>query len=173
MKNLKRFNELYIPKHMRPGYDEQDSKSHLDFLSNFIEDLQGLYESIITTGVCGEEQIQFIEELQEISNRNSSISEGRAEKASKNPFGNKTKEDKKDQLRKIVEDHIKDKECKTKQVGDDFEIHCNGEHIGQVMFRDEKITVKKKGEKFGKEFKYNELGKIKAEITSIIKNCCK
>lgn len=99
--------------------------------------------------------------------------EGKAEKASKNPYGNKTKEDKKDQLRKAVEDHIKNKECKTKQVGDDFEIHCDGEHIGQVMFRDEKITVKKKQEKFGKEFKYNELGKIKAEITSVIKNCCK
>ena len=51
--------------------------------------------------------------------------EGKAEKASKNPYGNKTKEDKKDQLRKSVEDHIKNKECKTKQVGDDFEIHFN------------------------------------------------
>jgi hypothetical protein len=99
--------------------------------------------------------------------------EGKAEKASKNPYGNKTKQDKKDQLRKSVEDHIKNKECKTKQVGDDFEIHFDGEHIGQVMFRDEKITVKKKGEKFGEEFKYNELGKIKAEITSVIKDCCK
>jgi hypothetical protein len=101
-----------------------------------------------------------------------SISEGKAEKASKNPFGNVTKEDKKDQLRKAVEDHIKDKECKTKEVGDDFEIHCDGDHIGQVMFRNNEITVKKKGEKFGKEFKYDELGKIKAEITSVIKDCC-
>ena len=99
--------------------------------------------------------------------------EGKAEKASKNPYGSTGKEDKKDQLRKSVEDHIKTKECKTKKVGDDFEIHCDGDHIGQVMFRDEKITVKKKGEKFGKEFKYNELGKIKAEVTSVIKDCCK
>ena len=97
--------------------------------------------------------------------------EGKAEKASKNPYGSTGKEDKKDQLRKSVEDHIKTKECKTKKVGDDFEIHCDGEHIGQVMFRDEKITVKKQGEKFGKEFKYNELGKIKAEVTSVIKDC--
>ena len=100
-----------------------------------------------------------------------SIHEGKAFKASKNPYGSVTKEDKKDQLRKAVEDHIKDKECKTKKVGDDFEIHCDGDHIGQVMFRDEKITVKKQGDKFGKEFKYNELGKIKAEITSVIKDC--
>jgi hypothetical protein len=40
------------------------------------------------------------------------------------------------------------------------------------MFRTNEITVKKKGEKFGKEFKYDQLGKIKAEITSIIKDCC-
>ncbi len=99
--------------------------------------------------------------------------EGKAEKAAKNPYGNKVKEDKKDQLRKAIEDHIKTKDCKAKQVGDDFEIHCDGKHVGQVMLRSNEITVKKKGEKFGKEFKYNELGKIKAEITSVIKDCCK
>ena len=55
----------------------------------------------------------------------------------------------------------------------DFEIHCDGKQIGQVMFRTNEITVKKKDEKFGKEFKYDQLGKIKAEITSIIKDCCK
>ena len=100
--------------------------------------------------------------------------EGKAEKASKNPYGSTGKEDKKDQLRKSVEDHIKTKDCKAKQVGDDFEIHCDQKqkHIGQVMFRNDVITVKKKGEKFGEEFKYNELGKIKSEITSVIKDCC-
>lgn len=105
-------------------------------------------------------------------NYSSIHNEGKAEKAAKNPYGNKTKEDKKDQLRKAVEDHIKTKDCKVKQVGDDFEIHCDDKHIGQVMFRNDVITVKKKGEKFGKDFKYNQLGKIKAEITSIIKDCC-
>lgn len=101
------------------------------------------------------------------------INEGKAFKASKNPYGDNTKEDKKDTLRTSVEAHIKDKNCSAKKVGDDFEIRCDGDHIGQVMFRDSEVTVKKKGEKFGKAFKYNELGKIKAEITSIIKNCCK
>ncbi len=107
--------------------------------------------------------------------------EGKAEKAAKNPYGNKVKEDKKDQLRKLVEDHIKNKDAKVKKVGDDFEIHYDGTHIGQVMFRDNAVTVKKKlkkndreeGEKkdkFGKEFKYDELGKIKKEITSIIED---
>ena len=95
--------------------------------------------------------------------------EGKAEKASKNPYGSTGKEDKKDQLRKSVEDHIKNKECKTKQVGDDFEIHCDGDHVGQVMFRKEGITVKKVGNKFGKKFDFNELGNIKKEINRIIK----
>lgn len=99
--------------------------------------------------------------------------EGNAFKADKNPYGANTKEDKKDALRKSIQSHIKDKNCKAKEVGDDFEIHCDGDHIGQVMFRNSEVTVKKKGEKFGKPFQYNELGKIKAEITSIIKNCCK
>lgn len=95
--------------------------------------------------------------------------EGKAFKASKNPYGKTTKEDKKDQLRKAVEDHIKDKGGKTKKVGDDFEVHCDGEHVAQVMFRNDKITVKKQGNKFGKDFDYNQLGKIKAEITDIVK----
>ena len=95
--------------------------------------------------------------------------EGKAQKAVNNPYGKKTQEDKKDQLRKAVEDHIKTKDCTIKQVGDDFEIHCDKKHIGQVMFRTDKITVKKKGEKFGEDFKYNELGKIKTEITNLTK----
>jgi hypothetical protein len=37
------------------------------------------------------------------------------------------------------------------------------------MFRKDLVTVKKVGAKFGKDFKYTELGKIKAEISSAIK----
>lgn len=102
-----------------------------------------------------------------------SFNEGKAFKASKNPYGENTKEDKKEILRKAVEAHIKDKGCKPKKVGDDFEIHCDDEHIGQVMFRNSEVTVKKVGDKFGQQFKYNELGKIKSEVTEIINNCCK
>lgn len=101
------------------------------------------------------------------------FNEGNAWKAANNPYGDNTKEDKKDRLRKAIESHIKDKNCKAKSVGDDFEIHCDGEHIGQVMFRNSEVTVKKTGDKFGKQFQYNELGKIKGEITTIINNCCK
>jgi len=69
-----------------------------------------------------------------------------------------------------IESHIKGLGAKTKKVGSDFEIHFGDEHIGQVMFREDYIGVKKQGNKFPKEFEYTELGKIKSEITDIIKN---
>jgi hypothetical protein len=82
------------------------------------------------------------------------------------------KADKKDSFRKKVKDLVSSqKDCKVKQTGDDFEIHCSDEHIAQVMFRSDYVGVKKVGNKFPKEFGYEELGKIKSEITSIIKSC--
>lgn len=78
--------------------------------------------------------------------------------------------DKKEQFRISIKNHIQSQSCKTKQIGDDFEIHLFGKHIGQVMFRTNYISVKKVGEKFNKQFKYVELGKIKSEITKIIKD---
>ena len=82
------------------------------------------------------------------------------------------KADKKDSFRKKIKDVIEsNKDCKTKQVGDDLEIHCCDEHIAQVMLRADYVGVKKVGNKFPKEFGYEELGKIKAEISSIIKSC--
>lgn len=80
---------------------------------------------------------------------------------------------KKEGFRTKIEDFIKSKKCSTKKVGNDFEIHCDGENIAQIMFRDEYISVKKNGNKFPKEFKYQEFGNIKKEITEIIKKCCK
>lgn len=93
------------------------------------------------------------------------FNEGRTEKASKS----KDSEVKVDEFRTTINNFLKGKDCKTKQVGDDLEIHFDGEHVGQVMFRKDLVTVKKTGVKFGKDFKYNELGKIKSEISNIIK----
>ena len=101
------------------------------------------------------------------------LGEGVAEKSvrTKNKH-TEVKADKKDSFRKKIKDIIEShKDCKTKQVGDDLEIHCCDEHIGQVMFRADYVGVKKVGNKFPKEFGYEELGKIKAEISSIIKSC--
>ena len=101
------------------------------------------------------------------------LGEGVAEKSvrTKNKH-TEVKADKKDSFRKKLKDIIEsNKDCKTKQVGDDLEVHCCDEHIGQVMFRADYVGVKKVGNKFPKEFGYEELGKIKAEISSIIKSC--
>ena len=102
-----------------------------------------------------------------------SLNEGVAEKSVRTKDKNTNiKADKKDSFRKKLKDIIEsNKDCKTKQVGDDLEIHCCDEHIGQVMFRADYVGVKKVGNKFPKEFGYEELGKIKSEISSIIKSC--
>jgi len=71
-------------------------------------------------------------------------------------------------FRDKIKNFLKSKDCKVKQVGTDFEIHCDGEHVGQVMFRRNAITIKKEGNKFGKDFKFNEMGEIKSELSKII-----
>lgn len=94
------------------------------------------------------------------------ISEGRLMKAS----NSKDSDVKIDEFRDKINDYLKSiDDCKIKKVGDDFEIHIDNKHVGQVMFRKDLITVKKVGVKFGKEFKYNEFGKVKAEIKNVIK----
>ena len=73
----------------------------------------------------------------------------------------------------MIKSHVYGLGAKIKQVGNDFEIHYGGEHIAQVMFREDYIGVKKEGNKFPKEFEYTELGKIKSEITDLIKKATK
>jgi hypothetical protein len=101
------------------------------------------------------------------------LGEGVAEKSVRTKDKHtEVKADKKDSFRKKIKDIVEsNKDCKTKQVGDDLEIHCCDDHIAQVMFRADYVGVKKVGNKFPKEFGYEELGKIKAEISSIIKSC--
>ena len=99
------------------------------------------------------------------------ITEGATEKAAKRKDKKlEINEDKMDLMRKKVKDHIKSQGCDTKQVGDDLEIHLDKKHIAQVMFRKEYIGVKKVGNKFPKELEYTELGKIKSELSDIIKS---
>jgi hypothetical protein len=99
------------------------------------------------------------------------VTEGKTAKATKKPFEREVWDtDRKEAFRDTLKSFIKSNpKSKVKQVGDDFEIHFDGEHVGQVMFRKDLITVKKTGSKFGKEFKYTELGKIKSEIKDITK----
>ena len=99
------------------------------------------------------------------------VEEGVAFKSSKT-IDKKTefRPDRKEDFRKKISDHIKSQGLSTKKIGDDFEIMSKGEMVGQVMFRDKDISVKKAGSKFSDKFDYTELGKIKSTITGIIKN---
>lgn len=99
------------------------------------------------------------------------FNEGATEKAAKRKDKNvEINPDKMELMRKKVEDHVKSQDCKTKRIGNDFEVHLDDEHIAQVMFRKDYIGLKKQGAKFPKEFKYDELGKIKSELSDIIKS---
>lgn len=100
------------------------------------------------------------------------FNEGATEKAAKRKDKNlEINPDKMDQMRKKVKDHVISQGCETRRTGDDFEVHLNDEHIAQVMFRKDYIGVKKVGNKFPKELGYDELGKVKTELSDIIKSC--
>lgn len=100
----------------------------------------------------------------------SELNEGKTAKATKKPFEKEVFDaDKKETFRTTIKDFLKGKDCKVKQVGDDFEVHLDNDHLAQVMFRKDLVTVKKEGTKFGKDFKYTQLGEIKKELTSILK----
>jgi hypothetical protein len=192
LQNWKSFNESYnqemISKYKLDESDEELSPSEKTEISNFPhkakedaekrekrirrsqkEDPDGMYprddERYDDSGSEGG--------WQDGMGKPSWLGEGVTEKSVKTKDKNKElKADKKDSFRKKVKDLVSSqKDCKVKQTGDDFEIHCCDEHIAQVMFRADYVGVKKVGNKFPKEFGYEELGKIKSEISSIIKSC--
>jgi hypothetical protein len=74
--------------------------------------------------------------------------------------------DKKDELRRRIESHIKSLGLDYKKVGNDLEINHDDVKYN-VMFRNSYIGFKKEGNKFTKEFEYTELGNIKKEISKI------
>ena len=92
------------------------------------------------------------------------IEEGSIDKSTKE----KDLDVKMENFRDKIKSFLKSRDCNVKQVGTDFEIHCDGEHVGQVMFRRNAITVKKEGSKFGKDFKFNEMGEIKTMLNTLI-----
>ena len=101
--------------------------------------------------------------------------EGRREKMAKT--GNKnveTKEDKKLQTKDEIMKLLKSREnVEVKEDGaNDLKVILEDEHIIQIMIRDTKITIENKLDKDKKEskkdFDYEEWGKIKKEISSII-----
>ena len=104
-------------------------------------------------------------EKKDITTKVTKVKEGKAYKA----VTSKDKDVKISSFQDKIESHISGLGCKIKKVGNDFEIHHEGERIAQVMFREDYIGIKKEGNKFPKEFEYTELGKIKSEITDLVK----
>lgn len=100
-------------------------------------------------------------------NESSNMSEGVTNKA----YKSKDNDVKMDTFRDKIESHFKSLKYKYKKVGNDFEAECQATKDGdsiQVMFRPDYIGLKKKGAKHTQEYKYNELGKIKAEIAKLL-----
>jgi hypothetical protein len=127
-----------------------------EVFNNYIQHLLG---TIYNTE--GDEFILWCEDSDNIADY---ISEGKIEKA----YKSKDSDVKKEMFRDKIKDFLKSKDCKISQVGDDFEIHKDTEDMVQVMFRNDKITVRKEGNKFGKDFDYNQLGDVKKELSKII-----
>jgi hypothetical protein len=91
------------------------------------------------------------------------MNEGRTDKVVKE----KDTQVKVNEFRITIKNLLKSKNLDFKQVGDDFEVIIDKKRVGQIMFRKDKVTVKKENNKFGKDFNYNELGKIKTEINNL------
>lgn len=91
------------------------------------------------------------------------IKEGKASKATRNP------NDQSSNFKSTIQSHIKSFGGYVKTIGDDFEMYFNDEMLAQIMFRPGFIGFRETHEKFAKEYKLNELGKIKSRITSIFK----
>ena len=185
IQNWEKFNEEYSKKDIEKDVkriEDMKTKSkddeHMLGLSKTMAGRISSYEKAYNRALAAKEQNYhdvaevFFKRAEELKSE-SKVSEGVADKSVRTKDKNiEVKADKKDAFRKKLKDIIEsNKDCKTKQVGDDLEIHCDGEHIGQVMFRADYIGVKKIGNKFPKELGYDELGKIKSEISSIIKSC--
>ncbi len=98
------------------------------------------------------------------------IKEGKTFAASKTKYSKG--EEKVTSMQDSIKSHIKSREdwsdVKMKQIGDDFEVNISGNMILQIMFRPDHIGLKSTDSKFPTKYKYNELGKIKKDISSII-----
>jgi hypothetical protein len=190
MKHLKRFNE---EAEFYPGFEkDEDYSNNLEITVSIpksmvsiakkngisdknMEDLFLTYISHKIGETYGHEENEFSVWCEESDNIVDFIDhdddgwddvkfEGRTEKA----YKSKDSDVKKEAFRTKIKDFLKSKGCKISQVGDDFEVHLETEDILQIMFRNDKMTVKKESNKFGKDFKYNQLGDVKKEISRII-----
>ena len=98
--------------------------------------------------------------------------EGKTFKANKKEYSKEHfGEDKIDLIKAKVKEHIKSiEDAEIGSVGTDYVIKIDGEKAAEVMFRDRYVGLRKEGQKFVDELGYNELGKIKSKINTIVKS---
>lgn len=103
-------------------------------------------------------------------NKVTKIKEGKLFKATSKKYNKKEWDsDAVDVLKGKIESHVKSQGGKVKKNGDSFEIEYSGKILGKVIFKKDVISIQKKDSKFPKNFIQNELGKMKSEISEIIK----
>lgn len=104
-------------------------------------------------------------------NKVTKVKEGNTFKAVKDKYSDKVWDVKKTESFKLkVENYVKSLNIKSVKVGNDLEIRKDDNLLCQVLFRNDYVGIKKSGNKFVDEFKYEEFGKIKSKISEIIKS---
>ncbi len=180
IKDFKLFEEIsdedYI-KEVPAAYDDvlHSKKKRIEELKNKIqiqEDKMRKYPSrnILDMINSYKEELKDLESkwVKPVVNSN----EGKTFKDTKKLYPKKVWDaDKKIDFKKQIKNHVKSQRLETKEVGNDLEVIFRDDVIAQVMFRNDYVGVRAKGEKFVDEFKYTELGKIKSAVSSIIKKC--
>jgi hypothetical protein len=173
MKHLKKFNEnseYYQKYEGELNINISIPPTMIEIAKEFgvsDENMKEVFESYIDHllgTIYGQEENEFTTWCEDSDNIVDFISEGKTDKA----FKSKDSDVKKETFRDKIKDFLKSKGCDISQVGDDFEVHLDTEDILQIMFRNDKMTVKKQGNKFGKDFEYNQLGDVKKELTKIL-----
>lgn len=87
---------------------------------------------------------------------------------------NKGSDNKIELIKSKVKEHINSiDDVEIGNVGNDITISIDGNKVGEIMFRDNYIGLRKEGQKFVDELGYNELGKIKFKINSMINSAKK
>jgi hypothetical protein len=105
------------------------------------------------------------------------IFEGKAFKSTKKPVDDKPwDDDRREVFRNKIKSHIKGLGATVDPIGNDFELwkseggKGSEKKVAQIMFRKDKISIKKEGGKFSDDFDYKELGNIKKKLTEILKD---
>lgn len=105
--------------------------------------------------------------LNNFKNFNNNLNEGKHQKA----LSTKDLDVKMDLLYDKVENILKSNDAELIKIdANTFEVNLNDANIAYIIFNPNYIGVKKFGDKFSKEFKHKDLGKVKKYILEIVRD---